>query len=147
MKALYRPPRPSSKYARDMRAHVQLDVDRYLDAKKQTMADRICAMMCITLNSEFGFGPARLNRFWRAFQSDVRQHLQDWQDTDDGLLFLRLERIGMSRLAGIIEDDYAAEREAVKGSVFDPGEDCSNDSQTVSRPGDTARSTHQGKAS
>ena len=137
MKAMYRPMRPRGKYARDMRAHVRLDVDRYLDAKKQTMADRICAMMCITLNGEFGFGASRLDRFWRAFQRDVRQHLRDWEDTDDGLLFRRLEHIGMSRLAGIIEDDYAAEREVVKGSIFDLGED-DDDSKAVSQPGDTA---------
>ena len=57
MKAMYRPPRPSTKFAKDVRRHIQNDVDRYLAAKKQTMGDRICAMMLITLNSEFGFGP------------------------------------------------------------------------------------------
>ena len=137
MKAMYRPPKPRSKFAKDVRRHIQMDVDRYLAAKKQTMGDRICAMMLITLNNEFGFGPVRLQRFWRAFQRDVSQHLQDMEDTDDGLLFLRLEHIGMGELAGVITDDYAAEREAVKGSVFGTGDD-GDDSKAIPQSGDTA---------
>lgn len=141
MKAMYRPPKPQSKFAKDVRRHIQVEVDRYLEAKKRTMADRICAMMCITLNNEFGFGAARLDRFWRAFQKDVRGHLQDMEDTGDDLLFLRLRRIGMERLAEVVMDDYEAEREAVRGSVFDTGEE-KNDGKTVSRSDKAPRPPH-----
>ena len=122
MKALFRPQRPTTKQQKQMRQRVKMDVDRYIDAKKKTMSDRICAMVCITLNSEFGFGPTRLKRFWNSFQTDIQQHIQDMVDTEDGLLFLRLQRIGMGHLADIIQEDYEAEKEAIKDSVFDTGE-------------------------
>ena len=136
MKAYFRPQRPKTRQQKQIRERIKMDIDRYLDAKKQTMGDRICAMMLITLNGEFGFGPARLSRFWRAFQQDVKQHLQDWEDTDDGLLFARLEHIGMERMIDVIQDDYAAEREAVRGSMFDLEED--DDDTAVSEPGTPA---------
>ena len=134
MKAMYRPPKPSSKYAKDVRRHIQLDVDRYLNAKKQTISDRVCAMVMITLNSEFGFGPQRLRRFWDAFQIEVARQIRNMDDTEDGLLFNDLRRIGLEHMVDVIERDYAAEQETVKGSIFDIGED-SNDGKGISQSG------------
>ena len=121
MKAFYRPQRPTSKQQKQIRQRVKMDVDRYLEAKKKTMSDRICAMVCITLSFTFGFGPVRLKRFWDAFQADIKTHIQDMEDTEDGMLFLRLRQIGMGHLADIIQEDYEAEKEVIKDSVFDTG--------------------------
>ena len=124
MKAMYRPAKPSSKYARDMRQHIRNDVDRYLDAREQTIMDRICAFTVIVLNSEFGFGPKRARRFWKALSAETDRRARDIaDDAGNDLLFEHLERIGFAELALRIQDDYAAERAAVRDSVFDTGED------------------------
>ena len=121
MKAYFRPQRPITRQQKQMRQRVKMDVDRYIDAKKKTMSDRICAIVCITLNSEFDFGPVRLQRFWDAFQKEIARQILNMDDTQDDLLFGDLRRIGMGHLNEVIQEDYKAEKETMKGSIFDTG--------------------------
>ena len=60
--------------------------------------------------------------FWDAFQIEIARQIRNMDDTEDDMLFLQLKRIGMGHLADIIIDDYAAERETVKDTIFDIGE-------------------------
>ena len=119
MKAMYRPANPNSKYQRDIRAHIQADVDNYLDAKQETIIDRTCAFVCLTLAKEFGFGPKRLARFLSAFDNECDRQAQDKADTGDDLLFLHLGQIGLDVLSKKILQDYEAEQEAIKNTLFD----------------------------
>ncbi|MBR5314259.1 MAG: hypothetical protein IKU45_02470 [Clostridia bacterium] len=119
MKAMYRPPKPTSKYQRDLRAHVQADVDRYLDTKQETIIDRTCAFVCLTLAKEFGFGPKRLARFLHAFSKECDCQEQDKIDTGDDLLFLHLRQIGLDALCDKIAEDYEQERQAIQDTLFD----------------------------
>ena len=119
MKAMYRPQKPNSKRQRDIRAHVQADVDRYLDVKQETIIDRTCAFVCLTLANEFGFGVKRLERFLNAFSCECRQQERDKRDTGDDLLFLHLRHLGLGELCDKILEDYEQERQAIKDTIFD----------------------------
>ena len=119
MKAMYRPSKATSKYQQDIRKHIQTDVDKYLDVKQETIIDRTCAFVCLTLAKEFGFGPKRLARFMDAFSKECKQQEQDKIDTGDDLLFLHLERIGCGELGKKIAEDYKAEQESIIDTLFD----------------------------
>ena len=119
MKALYRLPKATSKYQQDIRKHIQADVDKYLDVKQETIIDRTCAFVCLTLAKEFGFGPKRLARFMDAFSSECKKQEQDKIDTGDDLLFLHLERIGLKELCEKITEDYEEEKKAIENTLFD----------------------------
>lgn len=119
MKALYRLPKATSKYQQDIRKHIQADVDKYLDVKQETIIDRTCAFVCITLAKEFGFGPKRLARFLNAFDKECDRQARDKADTGDDLLFLHLEQIGLKGMCKKITEDYEEEKKAIENTLFD----------------------------
>ena len=120
MKAFHRPPRATTREQKEIRKHIQNDVDAYIDTRTQTITDKICGMACLVLNSEFGFGEKRMIRFLQGINEAAMTYLQDRDDdVGDDLLFVRLELIGLANLVSQIRDDIDAEKESIKNTIFD----------------------------
>lgn len=118
MKAIPRPALKNTKEAQLAKRRIIMDIDTIIQTKKATMAHRILAFMILTLYKEFDFDEKELQRFYKAFEDELVFQGENLEDADDEILYRELDRIGMSKLVKMIKNDYAAEVEARRGTVF-----------------------------
>jgi len=130
VKAMRRPPPPTSREQREIRKRIKFDVDKYIDTRRQTISDRVCGLVCLVLHDELGFGEMRIRRFMSALDDAAKEYLRDHaDDVGDDLMFAHLEHIGMGDLVSRIRQDMIAEEESIKDTIFDLKTDGGGDDQ------------------
>ena len=124
MKAYYNPMTSAQKRA--LRDRLIMETNAVLTAKKKTMSDRIIAFMIMACRDEFKLGETRIKRLYERIKHEFEVQSDNMHDSGDWMLAADLHSIGLDELAATIMDDYEAEKETYKQTMFSFNEESNN---------------------